>query len=340
MSTTIKRELILHIGLPKTGSTSIQAFVTQNRSRLLRHGIDYLTSPKFAKGNGQHFAQSLLPSVDPMRLPPTDALVAAFHDAIKNCTSERVLVSSELFTFASAEGWSELRDICDRRGRSLRLIAVVRNHADAISSSLIELVKTFGLTDLSREHIRLFYTHHPALKYNAYFSALRRLADRIQIISYDRAFAGGSLMADFLNALGGTCADGTWKASMWLNVTPSPEAVGFIRLCNSRNLSATVSNAIARWYPAHKAWTLISPTCAREIQDFFALEIEGFRSTFALSDDFFAEPRTNYVDLDAVSFENTRLLLSIARVVAGKKPIPPLRKSSATTKRATTNMSL
>jgi hypothetical protein len=314
----VKRELIFHIGLPKTGSSSIQAFLAQNRSQLLRHGIDYPAPPKFAKGNGYHFAQSLLPGSDPMRRSPTDALVAAFHDAIKDCAAERVLVSSELFTFASAEGWSQLRQLCNRQDRSLRLIAVVRNHVDVISSSLIELVRTFGLTDLSPEHIRSFYAHHPALKYNTYFSELLRLADRVEIISYDRAVAGGSLIADFLNRLGGISPDGSWKTPMRLNVTPSPEAVGFLRLCNGRNLSATVSKAVARFYPADRAWTLISPTCVREIQDFFAPEIEGFRSTFAISDDFFAEPCTNFVDLDALSFENARLLQAMARLLIGR----------------------
>jgi hypothetical protein len=319
MGSATRRELIFHIGLPKTGSSSIQAFLAENRAQLLRHGIDYPAPPKFAKGNGYHFAQSLLPSTDPMHRSPTDALVAAFHDAIENCAAERLLVSSELFTFASAEGWSELRDLCDRRDRSLRLIAVVRNHADVISSSLIELVRTFRLTDLSPEYIRSFYAHHAALKYNSYFSALLRLADRIEIISYDRAAADGSLIADFLTALGGISVDSTWKAPMRLNVAPSPEAVGFTRLCNSRNVSATMSKAIAGWYPADKPWTLISPTCAREIQDFFAPEIEGFRSTFALPEHFFAEPCANYVDLDAVSFQNARLLQATARVVAGRE---------------------
>jgi hypothetical protein len=319
MGSATRRELIFHIGLPKTGSSSIQAFLAENRSRLLRHGVDYPAPPNFAKGNGYHFAQSLLPGSDPMRRSATDPLVAAFHDAIENCTAERVLVSSELFTFASTEGWSELRDLCDRRGRSLRFVAVVRNHADFISSSLIELVRTFSLTDLSPEYIRSFYAHHAALKYNSYFSALLRLAGRIEIISYDRAAAGGTLIADFLTALGGVSADGAWKAPMRLNVTPSPEAIGFMRLCNSRNVSATMSKAIARWYPAGSAWTLISPTCAREIQDFFAPEIEGFRSTFMLPEDFFAEPCTNYVDLDAVSFQNARLLQATARLVAGRR---------------------
>ena len=318
MGSATRRELIFHIGLPKTGSSSIQAFLAENRRQLSRHGIDYPAPPKFAKGNGYHFAQSLLPSCDPMRRSPTDALVAAFQDAINDCTTQRVLVSSELFTFASEEGWSALRDLCDRQGRSLRLVAVVRNHADVISSSLIELIRTFGLTDLSPEHIRSFYAHHPPLKYNTYFSALLRLADRVEIISYDRAFADGSLIADFLGALGGISADDTWKAPTRLNVTPSPEAIAFTRLCNIRDVRANMSRAIARWYPGDRAWTLISPICAREIQDFFALEIEGFRSTFALPDDFFAEPCTNYVDLDAVTFENARLLQAMARLVAGR----------------------
>jgi hypothetical protein len=325
----MQRELILHIGLPKTGSTSIQAFLAQNRSALLRYAIDYLPPvryfehgrpAKIAKGNGQHFAQSLLPTDDPMCLSSNDRFIAAFRDAIENCAAERVLLSSELFIFASEDGWSEVVDICERQDRRLRLIAAVRNHADIISSSLIEMTKTFGMIDLSPQRIRLFYAHHPALKYSSYFSALRRFAgDRVQVLSYDRAVAGRSLMADFLDALGIAIADGTWTEPMRLNITPSPEAIAFIRLCNSRKVPAFLSNAIAGLYPADRAWTLISPTCAREIQDFFAPEIEDLRITFGLSDDFFAEPCTNYVDLGAISFENTRLLRALAWSFAGRR---------------------
>jgi hypothetical protein len=323
----MQRELILHIGLPKTGSTSIQTFLVQNRSALMRHAIDYLAPAGYfergrpaniAKGNGRYFAQSLLPADDPMCLPPNDRFVAALRDAIEKCSAERVLLSSELFVFASEVGWSEVVDICERQGRKLRLIAAVRNHADIISSSLIELARSFGLADLSRERIRLFYAHHPALKYGSFFSALRRLAgDRIHVLSHDRAVADRSLMADFLGALEISHGDGTWAEPARLNVTPSPEAIAFIRLCNSRNVPASVSNAIARLYPAHRAWTLIDPACAREIKDFFAPDIEGLRAAFGLSDDFFAEPCTNYVDLGAVSFKKERLLRAMARVIAG-----------------------
>jgi hypothetical protein len=158
----MQQELILHIGLPKTGSTSIQTFLAQNRSTLMCHAIDYLAPAGYfergrlgdiAKGNGRFFAQSLLPTNDPMCLPPNDRFVAALRDAIEKCRAERVLLSSELFVFASEAGWSELVDICGRQGRKLRLIAAVRSHADIISSTLIELARSFGLADLSRERI-------------------------------------------------------------------------------------------------------------------------------------------------------------------------------------------
>lgn len=41
----MKRKLIVHIGLPKTGSSSIQHYLTQNRKPLARNGVFYEPSP-------------------------------------------------------------------------------------------------------------------------------------------------------------------------------------------------------------------------------------------------------------------------------------------------------
>jgi hypothetical protein len=88
----MQRELILHIGLPKTGSTWIQTFLARNRTALMHHAIDYLAPAGYfergrlaniAKGNGRYFAQSLLPADDPMCLPSNDRFVAALRDAIE-----------------------------------------------------------------------------------------------------------------------------------------------------------------------------------------------------------------------------------------------------------------
>lgn len=54
----MKRELVLHIGLPKTGTTSIQFALGAHRAALLEHGVHYPTSP--GKNSQELLAASLL----------------------------------------------------------------------------------------------------------------------------------------------------------------------------------------------------------------------------------------------------------------------------------------
>ena len=78
------QELIIHIGLPKTGSTALQAFFSRNREELLKHSIDYLPMGEFrqgqaggiASGNGAYVARSMLPAQDPAYLSWDESRIA------------------------------------------------------------------------------------------------------------------------------------------------------------------------------------------------------------------------------------------------------------------------
>ena len=60
-------ECILHIGLPKTGTTSLQAALSENRESLLRHGVVYPETG--LNGNGKHkgLLNAVLTDVDTER---------------------------------------------------------------------------------------------------------------------------------------------------------------------------------------------------------------------------------------------------------------------------------
>ena len=89
----MNRQLIIHIGLPKTGSTAAQTFFARNREALLSHSIDYLPIGEFhdgeigriASGNGAYLARSMLPRSDGAYLRweedrVRDALLAAIDE--------------------------------------------------------------------------------------------------------------------------------------------------------------------------------------------------------------------------------------------------------------------
>jgi hypothetical protein len=50
----MSKQLLLHVGLPKTGSTALQAWCSINRHKLLRHGINYPAGDTITPGVEKH----------------------------------------------------------------------------------------------------------------------------------------------------------------------------------------------------------------------------------------------------------------------------------------------
>ncbi len=106
------RELIVHIGLPKTGSSAIQTVLAKNRPELLARGLDYLPiseywtalSGRTSSGNGLLIARSMLLPRDMAYIDRCDARVQSSIRAVEDSEAPRVLLSSEFFSFATEAG--------------------------------------------------------------------------------------------------------------------------------------------------------------------------------------------------------------------------------------------
>ena len=105
-------KVFLHIGSPRTGTTSIQKLLTQNRDTLAKQGVWYpdvaLLDPK--KGIGQHhLAFSLLekyPGFIPekARMTPDQAWSELASAMKKMPKKDTVVLSSEAFSSIKPEG--------------------------------------------------------------------------------------------------------------------------------------------------------------------------------------------------------------------------------------------
>src|SRR5688572_6451345 len=86
-----RRRCILHIGSPKTATSSIQSMLKANRKRFLRHGI---LVPQSGQGeSGAH--RALAYSLAGVPLDPKADVTQDFLREVRDSTADCVLVSSE-----------------------------------------------------------------------------------------------------------------------------------------------------------------------------------------------------------------------------------------------------
>lgn len=155
------RQIIVHAGFSKTGTSSIQDGCEKYRDVLLRHGIVY---PRF------HFAEHafnthsiplvaavarfpakygvvLSPRFAPQPGAVMDSCRAQLQQLLQLAQGETLLLSTELIEGFDARDMASLRTLLAPHTPSLRVVAFVRSPQSGLSSLLQERIKMGGLPD-------------------------------------------------------------------------------------------------------------------------------------------------------------------------------------------------
>jgi hypothetical protein len=188
------KSLILHIGIPKTGSSALQVFCAQNRKALLAQSLDYFELGEFAlgargkisSGNGAHLARSFLKPQGAGYKPDREQQLAALDRHITASSCETGLLSSEIFIFAEDAALAKFSEWLAVRGVSLRFFYFIREQVQFLTSSYIQQVKRHACTEPSEDYILRVYEKIPHIKYSRLFERLAKIAspDRILCRSY------------------------------------------------------------------------------------------------------------------------------------------------------------
>lgn len=201
------REILLHAGMSKTGSTSIQANCRRHAGLLSRHGVHY---PQFQFGGGE-LANHSIPLVvaasdDPGRYAlglrrrfgaDVEALIAHCRGELRSVLAdggEILLLSSERVAGLSERDLAALRAILRPAAGRLRVLLYLRDPVELLASTLQERTKAGAEVDpralVGRARRR--------------FSALRQVFPaELEPVDFHRACrAGGGLVADFFRRLG------------------------------------------------------------------------------------------------------------------------------------------
>jgi hypothetical protein len=294
----MRRRLILHIGMPKTGSSYLQAFLAQNVGVLAGHGIDYpnlvpldsAIAGVVTSGNAVRFAAALLPPEHPSALKPAAAETewVKLRDVLAAAKLPTVLLSSEFFWPVPAEGFARLRSAAAEAGFDCGVIVFLRRQDEFLQSHYAQLVsgRRRPKGGRPRESAEEFCTRMlMESERGGYFYSrrLRPLADlfgpqSIIVRPFEKSqFVGGNLAFDFLAALGlEQAADFTTPQQQSLNDGPSALELKTLLLLKAVGLRFRYRSRLAalarRLGGAGYAANLLSPELKARILEVYAAD--------------------------------------------------------------------
>jgi hypothetical protein len=206
------KELIFHIGTPKTGTSALQVFLAKNRQVLLTKSLDYLpigeialgTAGKVSSGNGAFLSRSVLPVNAPARMADDKRLADECYEMVRKSEADRGVISSELFTYADSRAFSTLLAGLKELGVVPRCLYFIRSQPQCLASIYMQQVKRHGCTEQPESYVRRTYKNTAFLKHHSFYLKQCELFDASNVIcrTYDGAVATKKgLFHAMLNAL-------------------------------------------------------------------------------------------------------------------------------------------
>jgi len=201
------KTIILHIGLPKTGTTFIQQSLARNRDRLLDQGFAYYLDPDYLDCTSSiEPNQSVglcLCGDDPDEFF-RDAVWRRFMRFIQETPADNVVVSSESLASGQVDVEFVSRQLSHVR---VRVIAYLRDEVELLASVYAEMVKNGELSCTLEE----LYNGAPLLvdyrdRLKSWFSVFGEKT--VELCHYDLASrSSGGLFAHFLSRIGLSALD-------------------------------------------------------------------------------------------------------------------------------------
>jgi hypothetical protein len=206
-------DLVLHIGSGKTGTSSIQYLLKENRELLAAQGVLYPRTP----GRQRHVRLGLYVKSDSeldrqmswqrMKHDSPGAFRASFRRRllaeIAETGAHRVLMSDEAMYGMSDSALRRLRDLTDQLARSVRVVVYLRRQDDHLCSRYQQVVKIGEVRRLAERTEQMDFSS--TYDYRARLQRWEELVSPTELVvrPFERSgFRDGSLFQDFLDAAG------------------------------------------------------------------------------------------------------------------------------------------
>ena len=211
--------LILHVGYPKTGTSSLQWFFHERREDLRRQGVYYPLTGQ----DSEHAHHNLAAALPEEGISPAQRarLFADLRAEIDQCGCSTVVLSSELLLgrLELIQASEEFRKLFD--GRRLRVPIVLRSQETFLESLYRQFVldPTIMFADTPEAFLRAYPM---AGEYHAILSAWAAVVgkDTLEPIIYEQAVRGEGLIPRFCRLVGFDISQvAAADREVWRNVT-------------------------------------------------------------------------------------------------------------------------
>ena len=192
MREEVRRTIIFHIGLEKTGTTSFQTFCTDNCAELVRHSVLYPANNfAFSKGSHGPLVACYFPknAANQLMIPSShrdkEAVLRSLTREIKRASTHTVLISAEHFSSRfSAEQIQELA--ADFSDYDCQIAIVVRDHVSRALSAYSTTIASGRHLTLEAFVDELCHQNNKYMRYKETIEQWERVFGRgnISIISY------------------------------------------------------------------------------------------------------------------------------------------------------------
>lgn len=321
------KKIIIHCGMPKTGSSALQVQLAQSRETLLQHGYDYLQTGDFKQakqgritsGNGAGLARAYLPPEHPASLAPRRAeLTEKFHRLMAE-TEHHVILSSEFFSAAPRPLLGELCAALSDLGE-VQLVFFVREQLNALASTYIQQVKRHMLTQFPDEYFGDWDgSKSPMMGYNTYFTRLTAMAPTATILAQPYELSkthSAGLMGLFLDIAGASIPAEELPTDSRINLSPSPQEIRLMIEVNKHQPRMQFSDMLVESSHAagrsniHAQHAILPPEVAAKISSYFREGNEKFFRDFAKCENLYQTQwqTEDFIDLRAVTFDASSVI--------------------------------
>lgn len=234
--------VVVHIGMGKTGTSSIQYLLAANRPVLAAHGVLFPRVP----GRARHTRLGLAvkgddeltrtPAWHRIGRPVPQRFRRRFRrnllEEVGSADARTVLFSDEALFGLDEESLVRMRQLMAKVGGPLRVVAYLRRQDDHLASLYQQEVKV-GETRRMSEWVSLsgLRGHDYHTRLSAWRDVVR--PDEVVVRPFERSgFVGGSLYADFFDAAGADIDESELAPPEIRNPSLDAETIEFLRLLN------------------------------------------------------------------------------------------------------------
>lgn len=319
------KELWIHAGLPKTGTSALQVFFAQKMQELKDIGLDYMElidisdakRGNITSGNGENFARSMLNSNHEAYIDDINgAILKKFFDKIENSKFNKLLLSSEYFNIIPINNIENLKNMLSQKGVILKFIYYVRRQDQFLMSAYMQRVKNHGYKETPDKFILENYKNIFFLNYYTLSKTYQDILgkDNLYVYTYETTKNNSKgIIGHFLEKILKKTPDFVDTIPP-INTSPNLLELKLLLSINKFNPRNSLSNIVIKNSVAldnstnYQIHNIIPNNIIKEILEYFRLENEKFFSEFASNEAFDKPKEFEDIDLDNIEITQKEMI--------------------------------